>query len=72
MGYFFKDKKSISSTDAFPKILDKSNRRPNKTWVVKGRKFYNISMKSWLEKDNIEMYSTNNEVKSVIAEILLE
>ena len=29
-------------------------------------------MKSWLEKNNIEMYSTNNEVKSVIAEILLE
>ena len=39
---------------------------------MKGRKFYNISMKSWLEKNNIEMYSTNNEVKSVIAEILLE
>ena len=25
-------------------------------------------MKSWLEKNAIEMYSTNNEVKSVVAE----
>ena len=29
-------------------------------------------MKSWLENNDIEMYSTNNEVKSVIAERLLE
>ena len=29
-------------------------------------------MKSWLEKNNIEMYSTSSEVKSVIAETLLE
>ena len=28
-------------------------------------------MKSWLEKNNIEMYSTYNEGKSVVAEILL-
>ena len=39
---------------------------------MKGRQFFNISMKSWLESNNIEMYSTNNEVKSVIAERLLE
>ena len=25
-------------------------------------------MKSWLEKNDIEMYSTNNEGKSVVAE----
>ena len=25
-------------------------------------------MKSWLEKNDIEMYSTRNEVKSVVAE----
>ena len=30
--------------------------------------FYNRSMKSWLEKNDIEMYSTHNEGKSVIAE----
>ena len=48
--------------------LDESNRKPNKIWVDKGSEFYNISMKLWLEKNAIEMYSTNNEEKSDIAE----
>ena len=29
-------------------------------------------MKSWLEKNNIKMYSTRNEGKSVVAERLLK
>ena len=37
----------------------------------KGSKFYNKSMKSWLEKNAVEMYSTHNEGKSVVAEIFL-
>ena len=40
-----KDKKGISITNAFQKILDKSNRKPNKIWVDKGSKFYNRLMK---------------------------
>ena len=63
-----KDKKGITVTNAFQKILKESNRKPNKIWVCKGSKFYNRSMKSWLEKDDIEMYSTHNEGKSVVAE----
>ena len=31
-------------------------------------KFYNRSMKSWLEKNNIEMYSAHNQGKSVVTE----
>ena len=45
-----KDKKGITITNAFQKILDKSNCKPNKIWVDKGSEFYNRSMKSWLEK----------------------
>ena len=67
-----KDKKGITITNAFQKTLDESNRKPNKIWVDKGSKFYNRSMKSWLEKSDIEMYSTHNEGKSVVAERLLE
>ena len=37
-------------------------------WVDKGSKFYNRSMKLWLEKNDTEMYSTHNEGKSVVAE----
>ena len=45
-----KDKKGITITNAFQKILKESNRKPNKIWVDKGIEFYNRSMKSWLEK----------------------
>ena len=63
-----KDKKAISIVNAFQSILKKSNRKPNKIWVDKGSEFYNRSMKSWLEKNDIEIYSTHNEGKSVVAE----
>ena len=63
-----KDKKGITITSPFQKNLKKSNRKSKKIWVVKGSKFYNRSMKSWLEKSNREMYSTHNERKSAVAE----
>ena len=63
-----KDKKGITITNAFQKTLDESNRKPNKIWVDKGSKFYNRSMKSWLEKNAIEMFPTHNKVTSVVAE----
>ena len=63
-----KDKKGISTVNAFQKILDDSKRKPNKIWVNKGSEFYNNSFKRWLKDNDIVMYSTNNEGKSVIAE----
>ena len=45
-----KDKKSITTVNAFQKVLNKSDPKPNKIWVDKGSEFYNRSMKSWLEK----------------------
>ena len=63
-----KDKKGVSIVNVFQSILKESNRKPNKIWVDKGSEFYNRSMKSWLEKNDIEMYSTHNEGKSVVAE----
>ena len=63
-----KDKKGVNIVNAFQSILNKSNTKPNKIWVDKGSEFYNRSMKSWLEKNDIEMYSTHNERKSVVAE----
>ena len=41
-----KDKKRITITDAFQKMLVESNRKPNKIWVGKGSEFDNRSMKS--------------------------
>ena len=63
-----KDKKGISTVNAFQKILKESNRKPNKIWVEKGSEFYYSSFKKWLKDNDIEMYSTNNVGKCVIAE----
>ena len=40
-----KDKKGVSIVDGFQKILDDSNRKPNKIWVDKGTELYNSSFK---------------------------
>ena len=63
-----KDKKGVSIVDAFQKILKKSDRKPNKIWVDKESEVYNNSFKKWLKDNDVKMYSTNNEGKSVIAE----
>ena len=63
-----KDKKSVSIVNAFQKILDDSNRKPNKIWVDKGSEFYNSSFKKWLKDNDIETYSIHNEGKFVVAE----
>ena len=67
-GLFLWKKKVFTVTNAFQTFLDESNRKPNKIWVEKGNKFYSILMKSWLEKNDMEMYSAHNERKSVVAE----
>ena len=50
-----KDKKGITISNDFKIFLDGSNRKPNKIWVDKGSEFYNRSMKSWLQGNNIQM-----------------
>ena len=63
-----KNKKGITIVNAFQKILDNSSKKPNKIWVNKGSEYYNSSSKKWLKGNDIEMYSTCNEGKSVVAE----
>ena len=63
-----KEKKGITITNAFQSILDNSKRKPNKIWTDQGSEFYNTHFKKWLKDNNIEMYSTHNERKSVVAE----
>ena len=62
-----KDKKRTSIVIVFKKIISKG-RKPNKIWVDQGSEFYNQSFKAFLKINNIEMYSTFNECKSVVAE----
>ena len=60
-----KDKKGISIVNAFNKIINQSNRKPNKIWVDQGGEFYNNVFEKWLSDNDINMY---NEGKSVVAE----
>ena len=62
-----KDKKGISIVNAFDKIIKQSERKPNKIWVDQGGEFYNVFEK-WLSDNDINMYSTYNESKSVVVE----
>ena len=62
-----KDKRGITIVNAFQKIISKG-RKPNKIWVDQGGEFYNNLFKRFLKINNIEMYSTYNEGKSVVAE----
>ena len=66
-----KDKKGTSIVNAFKKIISTelhSKRKPNKIWVDQGSEIYNKSFKEFLKINNIELYSTYNEGKSVVAE----
>ena len=63
-----KDKKGISIVNAFNKIIKQSGRKPYKIWGDQGGEFYNNVFKKWLSDNDIIMYSTYNEGKSVVAE----
>ena len=64
------DEKGITISNAFQKKLNlkASNRKPNKMWEHKESEFYDRSMRSFLQNNNIEIYSTHNEGKSAVVE----
>ena len=62
-----KDKRGITIANAIQKIISEG-RKPNKIWVNQGSEFYNNSFEGFLKINDIEMYSTYNEGKSVVAE----
>ena len=66
-----KDKKGASIVNAFQEILKQSDRKSRKIRVDQGSKFYNDVFKKWLKDNDVEMYSTYNEGKSVVAERLI-
>ena len=70
-GYSFKRQKGITITNAFQKILDESNCKPNKISVDKSSEFYNRSTKSWLGKNAIEMCSTHMKKNQLLLKDLL-
>ena len=49
-----KDKKGLTITNPFQKILNESNCKPNKICLDKGSKFYKRSIESFLQNNSIE------------------
>ena len=46
-----KDKKEITITNVFQKIIYESNHKQNKIWVEKGSEFYNRSIKLFFQNN---------------------
>ena len=62
-----KDKKGETVTEAL-KTIFKEGRKPQYLWTDKGKEYYNKNMRELLEKNNITLYSTENEEKSSVCE----
>ena len=67
-----KDKKGKRFLNVFIETGSESDRNTNKLWVDQGREFYNEVMQAWLDNNDILMYSTDNEGKSVIPESFIK
>ena len=63
-----KDKKGKTVLNAFIKIVNDSNCKPNKLWVDQANIIYNKLIQEWLNDNDILMYSIHIADKSVIAE----
>ena len=63
-----KNKTGVSVANGLKMIFKQDNRKPSRIWTDKGKEFYNKTVKSLLEKDNILLYSTENEEKSSVVE----
>ena len=61
-----KDKRGVTILNAFQKIISK--RKAYEIWVDQSDEFYNNLFKRFLRINNVEMYSTYSEGKSVVAE----
>ena len=65
-GVPLKTKTGIEVASALRTIFKKD--KPAKLWVDKGREFYNKEVSALLKKNNIEIYSTNNDEKCSVVE----
>ena len=62
-----KNKTGASVRNAFQNIISDGS-KPSKLWTDKGTEFYNTLVQKFLKNNDIELYSTHNEPKAMIAE----
>ena len=63
-----KDKSGKSTTTAIKNLIEKEKRKPHKIWSDRGKEFYNTTFLHYLREQNIQIYSTNSDLKAVFVE----
>ena len=63
-----KSKTGIAVADALRSIIKKEQKSPAMLWTDKGKEFYNKHVAELLRKNNIHLYSTENEEKASVVE----
>ena len=63
-----KDKSGKSTTTALKSLIEKEKRKPHKIWSDRGKEFYNTTFLHFLKEQNIQIYSTNSDLKAVFVE----
>ena len=62
------DKSGKSTTTAFKSLIEKAKRKPDKIWSNRGKEFYNKTFLDFLKQNEIQIYSTNSDLKAVFVE----
>ena len=63
-----KDKNAKTVLRGFVEIVNKSYSKPNKLWVDQSAEFHNSLIQNRLDDNDILMYLTHNEGKSVVVD----
>ena len=63
-----KDKSGRSTTTAFKSLIEEAKRKPDKIWSDRGKEFYNETFLDFLKQNEIQISSTNSDLKAVFVE----
>ena len=65
MGNSIEDKNLSGSNESLSRFME-TQKPLQKLWTDKGKEFYNKAMKDLLEKNNVQLYSTENEEDGIV------
>ena len=65
-----KDESGKSTTTALKSLIEKAKRKPDKIWSDRGKEIYNKIFLHYIKEKNIQIYSTNSDLKAVFVIII--
>ena len=66
--FLLKINQERNTTTAFKSLIEKAKRKPDKIWSDRGKEFYNKTFLDFLKQNEIQIYSTNSDLKAVFVE----